>query len=582
MWDLWRILKRSSDQASVVWLTTSAILVCVGGASASLAPLALKRIIDGLEPGAPYKSFAWLIGAYILALLVQRGCEPIQAFAYGRGEQRLISRFSNQAFAHMLALPLAFHLDGRAGAHTQTIANGTNGLRLILAHLAMSVAPIAVQLLLAATIMVAALGPAIATAVLVAMLAYAVVFAWGVTWLGEAAKAISTAQIDTGAATTDSLMNIETIKAFTAEARFVARHDRSLAETEAKWALFLRRRLVNGLAVAMVFCLAMGATHLLAGDSVAAGRLSLGGLVMINAYLLQLLRPLEVLGFAFRDIAQSLAYLGALRTVMRHEAEVTDALVDVGTPNTPADLTFENVSFTYGSERKILEGISFHASPGATLGIVGPSGAGKSSLLRLVLRFFEPTEGEIRLDGRSIAAIPLGALRGQIALVSQDTILFNDTIRANIGLAAERPDDRELHDAVERARLSDLLAQLPEGLETLVGERGLKLSGGEKQRISIARAALKRARLVIFDEATAALDPSTEQAVWAAMRNIAQSTTTLIVTHRLATVSEADEILVLDRGCIVQRGRHAELMVEPGLYRQLWRAQTSKNQVETV
>jgi ATP-binding cassette subfamily B protein len=245
---------------------------------------------------------------------------------------------------------------------------------------------------------------------------------------------------------------------------------------------------------------------------------------------------------------------------------------DIVIPKAPAALDFEQVSFGFGS-RKTIDDVTFAVPPGGMIGIVGRSGAGKSSLLRLILRLYDPWSGTITLDGVPLASIPLEQLRRQIALVSQDTILFHDTIAANIRFAVDGAEDDQVATAAARAHLTTLLADLPDGLETLVGERGLKLSGGEKQRVSIARAALKRARLVIFDEATAALDPATERAVWTAMHGLAQEATTLVVTHRLSTVREADQILVLDHGRIVERGRHAELIVVAGLYAELWRAQ---------
>lgn len=568
------------DREAWTWLGLALLVVSLGGFAASLAPLALKTLIDHLtsESRAGVSSLARLIGFYVGALLIQRLCEQVQAFAYSRGEQRLVRRFARQTFAHLLTLPLGFHLDNKSGGLAQALSEGILGIRLILTHLALTIAPVAVQLIVAGVVLGSVFGLEIGSILIIALVAYCAVFTWGVFRLHGSVRGISAAQVDVGGATADGLMNIEAIKAYTAERRFARRYDELLGQTEGQWRIFLRRRLENGLAVAVVFGFAVGAIHLSASGQVARGALTLGGFVLINTYVLQLVRPLEMLGFAIRDIGQGLAYLDRIGGILSQETEAIDALSDTPVAEAsftePAELVFENVSFAYG-DRQTLSDISFRAAPGQQIGIVGSTGGGKSSMLKLVLRFWEPTSGRILLDGQPISDMPLAALRGQIALVSQDTILLNDTIAANIGLADDQADEAAIHAAASRARLSELLGRLTDGLHTLVGERGLKLSGGEKQRVSIARAALKQARLVIFDEATAALDPATERAVWEAMEGLAQSATTLIVTHRLSTVAGVDEILVIDQGRIVERGRHTALLAAGGHYAALWRAQTS-------
>ncbi|MDP3749282.1 MAG: ATP-binding cassette domain-containing protein [Phenylobacterium sp.] len=574
-----RVLWQAGDRATAAWLGGALCLVIAGGLAVGFAPLALKHMVDLLAEGGPPAGSGQvltLVTLYVGALFVQRLCEQAQTYAYGHGEQRLTRRLGSQAFAHMLALPLRFHLDGKSGALAQTLSEGVLGARLILMHVVLTVAPVLVQLGVAGAVMGALFGIQTGVVLLVALGAYAGVFAWGVLRLDSPARGFSASQIEVGGATADSLMNVEAIKAFTAERRFVARYDQILGQREGQWRLFLWRRLENGVAVSAVFALTVGAALLIGGRDVAAGQLTLGDFVLLNAYLLQILRPLEMLGFAVRDMGQGLAYLDNLLAILRRapegEPDEPDPL-PAPPPDGPAELVFEDVSYAFGPDRQTLRAVSFRAPPRALIGIVGPSGAGKSSLLRLILRFYEPTQGRILLDGRPISEFPLASLRRQIALVSQDTILFNDTIAQNIAVAMEGADEAAIARAAAVARLSDLLANLPEGLQTQVGERGLKLSGGEKQRVSIARAALKGARLVIFDEATAALDTATERAVWEAMSGLAQEATTLVVTHRLSTVAGADEILVLDQGVIVERGRHEDLLAEGGLYARLWRAQ---------
>lgn len=572
-----RQIARALRGGGGLWLVLALAVVSLGGLAAGLAPLTLKILVDRLAAHATpsLALFAPAVGLYVGALLVQRLCEQLQSYAYFRGEQRLARRFGAQAYGHMLALPLPFHLDNKSGALAQALADGVLGLRLLLTHAILSIAPVLIQIGVACAVLGAVLGPGMALALLVSLAAYAAVFAWSAFGAHGAVKGISAAQGDVGGATADGLLNIEAIKAFTAEARYARRYDALLEKTEAQWLHYLSRRLAGGLAVALVFALAMTATHLMASLEVTRAGLTLGAFVLINTYLLQLIRPLEMLGFAVRDIGQALAYLDRIGMILAQptedEASVQDA--ETSSPLAPAELVFDKVSFAYPG-RQTLDGVSFRAAPGQTIGIIGPSGAGKSTLLRLVLRFLEPSNGQIRLDGTPLGDLSLAALRRQIALVSQDTILFNDTIAANIALAADEADAEAIAAAAEAARLAPLLAVLPEGLQTRVGERGLKLSGGEKQRVSIARAALKKARLVIFDEATAALDPGTERAVWEAMAGLSQGATTLVVTHRLATVAGADEILVLEAGRVVERGRHGALLAAGGLYARLWRAQT--------
>jgi len=570
------LLWAARDRATLAWLAGAAAAVGLAGVAAVLAPLALARLADLLAGPAPTPGrAAALVGAYAGALLFQRLCEQAQAYAYGRGEQRLSRRLASETFEHMLRLPMAFHLDARSGALAQVLADGAQGLRLILFHLVMTFAPAVLQLVLAGLVVARLFDPATGLILTGALAAYAAVFARGVARQDGPARGIAAAQSEAGGLTADGLMNVEAIKTFTAEGRFAAGYDRVLAAREGQWRLFLTRRLGNGALAALVFAATLGLTLWLAARGAGRGEVSVGGFVLLNAYVLQLVRPLELLGFAARDLGQGLAYLDKLLAIAQEPREAPGpaaAANDVAATG-PAELAFDAVSFGFAPGAPTLNRVSFRAPPGATIGVVGPSGAGKSSLLKLILRLHTPQAGEIRLDGRPIGELSLEALRGQIAVVAQDTILLNDTIAENLRLAAAEAGPEALAQAVAAANLAPLISRLPQGLDTPVGERGLKLSGGEKQRVAIARAALRRARLVMFDEATAALDATTEQAVWRALDELSQGATRLIVTHRLAAVTGADEILVLDHGAIVERGRHLDLLAAGGTYARLWAAQ---------
>jgi ABC-type multidrug transport system fused ATPase/permease subunit len=447
------------------------------------------------------------------------------------------------------------------------------GLRLIATHFVLTIAPVIVQLVVAGVVLTTTLSLTLGMLLVGGLISYCVVFAIGVVRLGAPIERVSSSQVDAGGLASDGLMNVEAIKAYTAERRFAGRYDMMLGATEEGWSQFAWRRLENGITIAIVFGLSFSAILWVAGRDTLSGHVTIGAFVLINAYVLQLVRPVEMLGFAIRDIGQGLAYLKEIASILTVPSEHSRGVDgDRASDPQPAELRFEEVSFGYG-DRKTIDSVTFTAAPGTTIGIVGPSGAGKSSLMRLALRFYDPWAGTILLDGVPLGSIPLEALRRQIALVSQDTILFHDTIAANIRFAVDQAEDVDVVGAAERAHLSALLADLPDRLDTLVGERGLKLSGGEKQRVSIARAVLKEARLVILDEATAALDPATERAVWSAMHGLSQGATTLVVTHRLNAVAGADQILVLDHGRIVERGTHRELLELSGLYAKLWHAQ---------
>ncbi len=335
-------------------------------------------------------------------------------------------------------------------------------------------------------------------------------------------------------------------------------------------------RSLTGILFATILGLGTGLILLLALGRVTAGTMTLGELVLVNAYLVQLSRPMERLGQLYRSIKQAFVDLEQLIELLGEVPEVEDRPDAVPLPDGPGAVAFEGVSFAYDPARPILRGIDFRAPPGRRVALVGPTGAGKSTIARLLFRFYDPTRGRVLVDGHDLRELTQASLRAAIAVVPQDTVLFNDTIGYNLAFGRPDASQAEIEAAAEAAQLHCFIAALPQGYDTVVGERGLKLSGGEKQRVALARAILKRPRIMILDEATSALDSATEQAVQAALRSLGHTVTTLVVAHRLATIVDADEILVLDRGRIVERGTHERLLARSGLYADLWRRQSAE------
>jgi ATP-binding cassette subfamily B protein len=406
-----------------------------------------------------------------------------------------------------------------------------------------------------------------------AIVAYAVVFWYSAFTIMAAAKAASDSQINATAVMTDSILNYETVKYFTAESVVQERVSRVLTQTEDGWVGFYRRWAYNGLGVATIFAGFLAVTILYAAREVQGGRMTVGSFVLINTYMLQVVRPVEMLGYAMQSLSQGMAFLEKLFDIFREKPEPFVVSDISPTGSGVGKLDFEAVGVAYRSDRIILRDVNFTLPAGKTLGVVGGSGAGKSTLVRLLVRLIDPDTGRILLDGISIGDLPLSAVRQAIAVVPQDTVLFNDTIGYNIAFGKAGSTQAEIEHAARLAHLHDFIMSLPDGYDTKVGERGVKLSGGEKQRVSIARAAIKRPRIYVFDEATSSLDSHTEREILRNLREISRFSTTLVIAHRLSTVVHADEIVVLEGGTIVERGSHSALLRQGGKYAALWQAQ---------
>ncbi len=572
-----RLLAEETNRRLKLLFALALLIVLVSSALAALSPVLLKLIVDRLTNPDTLGGVYLLVGVLVLAYAgshwLVRSLGELRTLVVGRADQRLHRRLSLRLFKHVMALPLRFHLDRKTGALSQTLTQGLLGYRMLVQHLVLTVLPVILEIATMSTVLLVLGQPVFLGIIGITMLCYAVAFYFGATRLTKSSRAVSAAHIDANALLTDSILNYETIKSFCAEPRMHRRMDEAFAQTETNWARFFSHKALNGVLVGTIFALSLGVSVYVAVRQVQQGRMSLGDFVLVNAYMLQIFRPMEMIGFAFRDIAQGVAFIEKMIEVFRQEPEsATDGGGGVLPPG-PGELVFDEVSFSYSEERPILENVSFKVPSGKTVALVGASGSGKSSLVRLLVRFWEPDSGRILFDGVPISEVSGSSLREAIAVVPQDTVLFNDTIAYNIAMGRADSTEKDIRAAAKLAHIHDFIDARPDGYETRVGERGLKLSGGEKQRIAIARAALKKPRVFVFDEATSSLDSKTEQKILRNMDEVSKGTTTLVIAHRLSTIVEADEILVLERGRIVERGTHRELLRRGGVYQGMWSAQ---------
>ena len=555
-------------------LVVALLLIMLASAMTALGPVALKLVVDGFtgQAGAAAVSAATLICLYVLSQWLARTVGEIRGLVYARAERRMSRLLSERLFAHVMRLPLRFHLARQTGAISQALDNGLNGYQMVLHTLVFTILPVATELGTIVVVLSRLDHPAFLGLFCGAIAAYAVVFWYSAYTIMAAARAASESQVNATAVMTDSILNYETVKYFTAESVVQERVRRALMQTEDGWVGFYRRYAYNGLGVASIFAGFLAVTILYAANEVHGGRMTVGSFVLVNTYMLQVVRPVELLGYAIQSLSQGLAFLGKMFEILSEQPE-PHAEVENSSPGGAGRLDFEDVGVAYRSDRVILTGVNFSLPSGKTLGVVGGSGAGKSTLVRLLVRLIEPDTGRILLDGVSIGDLPLTRLRRAIAVVPQDTVLFNDTIGYNIAFGKAGSTQAEVEHAARLAHLHDFIISLPDGYETKVGERGVKLSGGEKQRVAIARAAIKRPRIYVFDEATSSLDSNTEREILRNLREISRFSTTVVIAHRLSTVVHADEIVVLDGGTIVERGTHASLVRQCGRYAALWEAQ---------
>jgi ABC-type transport system involved in Fe-S cluster assembly fused permease/ATPase subunit len=514
-----------------------------------------------------------LTGAYVLARVLMQAFGQLRDGIFAKVLYHAMREVAVQTFSHIHTLSLRFHLERKTGGLSRVIDRGIKGIDTLLSFALFSVFPTIFQLLLFSAIMVIKLDWQIA-AVTLGMVAAYTWFTVAVTlWRISFRREMNESDNDANTKAVDSLLNFETVKYFNNEGHETRRFDKSMEKYSNASIQSQVSLSVLNTGQAAIMAVGMGAVMILTALGIKDGRFTVGDFVMANAILMQLYQPLNLLGTVYRAITQSLVDMDAMFLLLRRPQEVTDkpgahTLVVNG-----GAIVFDNVVFSYDPERIVLKGISFTVPAGKTVAVVGPSGAGKSTISRILYRFYDIKSGKVTIDGQDIRDVTQASLRAAIGIVPQDTVLFNDTVKYNIAYGRIGANEHEIKEAARLAQIDKFIVELPLGYESMVGERGLKLSGGEKQRVAIARTILKNPPILLLDEATSALDTGTEREIQGALNQVSQGRTTLVIAHRLSTVIDADEILVLDHGQIIERGRHGELLAKNGHYASMWNKQ---------
>lgn len=549
------------------------------------APFALQGAIDRMAEGS--RDLAWLVIALAVGYAAARFgtilFDNLRNTVFEKVGQEAARRLTSNVFSHLHKLSLRFHLERRTGAVTKVVERGTKSIDTMLYFLLFNIAPTILELTLVLIIFGLRFGAWLVIATIL-MVAVYITFTRIITdWRAKLREQMNEADTGAVAHAVDSLLNFETVKYFTAEERESARYDASVrayanAATKSENSLAW---LNIGQSVITNVMLAFGMGLVVWGW--ASGRFTPGDVVLVSTLLTQLFRPLDMLGMVYRTIRQGLIDMKAMFDLIDTPAEITDAPDATELVVTTGHVRFENVRFGYEPSREILHGIDIDAPAGTTVAVVGPSGAGKSTLSRLLFRFYDPTGGRITIDGQDISKVTQQSLRRAIGIVPQDSVLFNDTVGYNIAYGRDGATQEEVEAAARGAAIHDFIASMPDGYATRVGERGLKLSGGEKQRVAIARTLLKDPPILILDEATSALDSRTEAAIQDTIRTIERGRTSIVIAHRLSTIVDADQIVVLDSGRVAERGTHAQLLRKGGLYAEMWtRQQSERDEAEAA
>ncbi|WP_375056694.1 ABCB family ABC transporter ATP-binding protein/permease [Zobellella sp. DQSA1] len=547
-------------------------------------PFLLKFAVDAMDAAAnPVLVLPLgLLLAYGAARLANVLFGEIRDALFGRVTERAMRRIGLGVFNHLHRLELDFHLNRSTGGLSRDIERGVTGVGFLLRFMVFNIVPTLLEIALVVGVLLLNYSAWFALITLVAVVLYVGWSVLATDWRTGYVRAANKADSQTHSRAVDSLLNFETVKYFNNEGFEAEHYDRDLAEwEEARRKNRLTLFALNG-GQALIIALAMTAMMVLAGHHVVQGTMTLGDFVLINAFMMQLFMPLNFLGFVYREMKGSLANIERMFALLRREPGIKDA------PDAPTlvvsrgEIEFRGVSFGYGADRQILDGVSFTLRPRQKLAVVGASGSGKSTLVKLLFRFYDVDQGAVLIDGQDIRTVTQASLRRAIGIVPQDTVLFNASIYDNVRYGRIDASEEEVNEAIRLAHLDGFIAKLPEGANTLVGERGLKLSGGEKQRVAIARTILKRPPILVFDEATSSLDSRAEQSILQAIRELSRGQSSLVIAHRLSTIVDADHILVMQDGRIMEQGTHAGLLAQGGSYAHMWQLQQQQRQREAL
>src|SRR5579885_2169703 len=575
-----------ADRRDLKLRVLGAMVLLLAAKLATIAvPFTFKWATDalaghGTAPVGASDWFAWALAAPLAMTVAYGGMRILMGAltqlrdgVFAKVAMHAVRRLATRTFIHMHELSLRFHLERKTGGLTRVLERGRNGIETIVRMVILQLAPTIIELVLIVGVLMWKFDWRYVAVILATVVVYMTYTYYATEWRIGIRRKMNDSDTDANVKAVDSLLNYETVKYFGAEEREAYRYDRSMARYEDASIKAYTSLTVLNAGQALFFTIGLAAAMVLCAFEIKAGTKTVGDFVLINAMMIQLYQPLNFMGMVYREIKQAVTDIEIMFSILSREPEIKDAPNAVPLRVTRGSIRFENVSFSYEPGRRILNNLTFEVPAGKTVAVVGPSGAGKSTISRLLFRFYDPSNGRILIDDQDIAHVTQNSLREAIGIVPQDTVLFNDTLRYNIRYGRWEASDAEVEMAARLAQIDDFIRRSPHGYETEVGERGLKLSGGEKQRVAIARTILKAPPILVLDEATSALDSHTEKEIQDALERISRNRTTLVIAHRLSTIIGADEIIVLDQGMIVERGTHHALLARNGLYASLWNRQ---------